>query len=221
LQSTLLGESFLNIAVLGASGRTGVQVITHALAQGHSITAVVRHSEPFGAGHPRLKVVTANVLSAAELKDAVQSADAVCSVLGSTEPRLETRLYSGSMAALLAAMHQVGLGRLIAVTAIPVQPKALSSVAERLLIHPLLNAFFGGAYQDMTRMETMLSASDLDWTVLRPPRLTDGLPTGQYRTAIDARLSGAVKLARADLARALVDAINEPTFIRRAVSVAS
>jgi putative NADH-flavin reductase len=220
-QSTLLGESVLNIAVLGASGRTGVQVVAYALAQGHSVTAVVRHPESFAPRHPRLQTVIANVMSAAGLQGALDAADAVCSVLGSTEPRRDTTLYSGSMAALLAAMPQAGPRRVIAVTAMPVQPQALSSVGERLVVHPLLNVFFGGAYRDMARMETLLSASGVDWTVLRPPRLTDGPATGRYRTAVDARLAGATKLARADLARALLDAINEPSFIRHAVSVAA
>ncbi len=211
----------MNIAVLGASGRTGASLVERALATGYQVTAVVRRPAAFALQHPRLCTVGADLMNASSLADALRGADAVCSTLGSNAPRDATTLYSASMRALLEAMQRIGLRRVVALTAIPAQPKTLSTLAERLVVHRLLNIFFGGSYQDMVRMEQVLSTSDTDWTVLRPPRLLDGPPKGHYRMAVDARLPGALNIRRADLAQAMLDAVEDRTLFGHAVTVAS
>lgn len=69
-------------------------------------------------------------------------------------------------------------------------------------------------------MEARLRASAADWTVLRPPRLTDGPATGRCRTAVDARLRRARSLSRADLALAMLDALGDPRATRAVLTVA-
>ena len=69
-------------------------------------------------------------------------------------------------------LNQVGVRRIVAVTAIPAEPDELKTFMERQVVHRLLRVFFGGGYDDMVRMEQLLRGSDTDWTVLRPPRLT-------------------------------------------------
>jgi len=73
----------------------------------------------------------------------------------------------------------------------------------------------------MKRMEAIVAASDRDWTIFRPPRLVDRPATGKYRTAIDAPLSGAWRITRADLAAAMLAAVNDPTLIRHVVTIAN
>ena len=73
----------------------------------------------------------------------------------------------------------------------------------------------------MVRMEHLLRGSDTDWTVLRPPRLTDATPHDRYRTAIDARLARAGKIPRADLALAVLNAVTDSSLVGQGVMVAS
>jgi putative NADH-flavin reductase len=211
----------MNIAVLGATGRTGAQIVEQALAAGHQVTAAARNHSQIARQHPRLSIVATDVMSASSIAGLLLGTDAVCSAIGSSTPGQPTTLYSASMAVILTAMKRVGIRRIIAVTAIPAEPDALKTAMERMVIHKVLKLFFGGAYQDMALMERILSASDADWTVLRPPRLTDGRATGHYRTAVDTRLPRAVKICRADLARAMLDSIDDPSLIRHAAAVAS
>jgi putative NADH-flavin reductase len=193
----------MKLTVLGATGRTGVQVLDRALAAGHEVTAAVRNPAAVSQQHRLLRVVEADVMSVASIVDAVRGADAVCSVLGSTAPRQPTTLYSASTAAVVSAMNQTGVRRIVAVTAIPAEPDAIKTFTERHVVHRLLHVFFGGGYDDMIRMEQLLRSSDTDWTVVRPPRLTDARPRNQYRKSIDERLAGAGKIPRSTIGHAI------------------
>jgi len=101
----------------------------------------------------------------------------------------------------------------IGVTAAPVAPQAHKSPLERRIVHPLLQLFLGGQYDDMRRMEKLLAASDVDWTVFRPPRLTNAAATERYRTAVDAPLPHNRTVSRADLAAAMLAAAHDPTLV--------
>ncbi len=70
----------------------------------------------------------------------------------------------------------------------------------------------------LERMEGILRASDTEWTVLRPPYLTDEPATGRYRTAVDASVPGG-GLPRGDLARAMLDVLAEAATVRAALGV--
>jgi putative NADH-flavin reductase len=69
-------------------------------------------------------------------------------------------------------------------------------------------------------MEDLLRASDLDWTIFRPPRLTNKPVTGRYRTALGRNLRGGALISRADVAHAMLAAVGQPATIGREVGIA-
>jgi hypothetical protein len=89
-------------------------------------------------------------------------------------------------------MHHAGVRRFVAVSALPVTPRAEVGRAERWVVFPLLSRFLGEMYADMARMEQVLRDSDLDWTIMRPPQLTNKAATGKYRTGINLNRPGNV-----------------------------
>ncbi len=76
-------------------------------------------------------------------------------------------------------------------------------------------------YADLARMEEVLRESDLDWTVVRPPRLTDRSVTGTYRTAYGQNIRRGVFVSRADVAHYMLRALDQPETFRRTVGIAS
>jgi hypothetical protein len=94
-----------------------------------------------------------------------------------------------------------------------------NSSPDRWLVVPLLRIFFGSMYADMTRMEQVLRDSDLDFTIMRPPQLTNKRATGQYRTAINRRLPRARKISRADLAAEMLRVIPDRKTVRATVTL--
>jgi uncharacterized protein YbjT (DUF2867 family) len=75
-------------------------------------------------------------------------------------------------------------------------------------------------YADLARMEDLLRESGLDWTIYRPPRLTNRRLTGRYRTALGRNLRGGVTISRADVAQAMLRALREPGTVRQEVGIA-
>jgi putative NADH-flavin reductase len=214
------GANAVRLSVLGATGGTGQQIIAQAVEAGHHVVAVARRPQAVGAPGPRLTIVSGDVLDPAWRGSGIEGADAVLSALGARTGRAPTNLYSASTAAVLDAMTAHGARRLVCVSATPVGPADQQAWLDRRVAHPILSRLFGGLYADMRRMEEVLAASDADWTVFRPPRLTDGPATGRYRTAVGTQLARAWTLARADLAAAMLAAVTDSSLIGKAVTIA-
>jgi hypothetical protein len=89
----------------------------------------------------------------------------------------------------------------------------------RTLVKPLLNTFLKHGWADMLAMEDVVTASGVDWTVVRPPMLLDGPRTGKIASRLDGNVH-TFTIRRADVAAFLLDAVAEPTLIRAKVSIA-
>jgi uncharacterized protein YbjT (DUF2867 family) len=74
---------------------------------------------------------------------------------------------------------------------------------------------------DLALMEDILRDSGLDWTVVRPPRLTDGPPTGTYRTALGHNLRRGLFVSRADVAHLMLATLDQPAAIGQAIGIAN
>ena len=210
----------MKLTVFGPTGGTGEQILRQALAAGHHVTAIARRPETVAIAHPNLSVIQANVLDRAWRGAGIDATDAVVSALGTQAMRQPATVYSQGTAAIIAAMARNDVTRFVGISAIPLTPNAEKSLLERHAIHPLLQRFFGGGYDDMRRMERLLADSQVTWTIFRPARLTDGPKIGRYRTACDRRLPRAWSISRADLASAMLAAVNDTALYRCAVAIA-
>jgi putative NADH-flavin reductase len=195
----------MRLIVFGSTGGTGIQIVRQARAAGH-IAVTPSHRDT-------------NVTD----RDSVESAlapgyDVVLSALGTQRLNESTTVYSAGAENILAAMSRAGTRRFITISAIPVGPPP--GLLERFIAYPLVYRFFGAAYQDMKRMERIVTASDRDWTIFRPPRLVNRPASGKYRTAIDVPLQNAWQLSRADLAGAMLAAASDSSLTRRIVTIA-
>lgn len=210
----------MRLVVFGSTGGTGEQLIRRALAAGHHVTPVARRPAAVALTHPDLRVLPGDVLEPASLRGVIDGSDAVASAIGS-QGHGPTRVYSEGISNVRAAMRRARVRRLVMISAVPVSAPEQKTTLDRLLIHPLLHRFFGGSYDDLHRMEHgLLDATDVDSTVFRPPQLTDGPATGNYRTALDARLPRARPVSRSDLAAAMIASLADPTLIGHTVTIA-
>jgi putative NADH-flavin reductase len=210
----------MRLTVFGASGKTGRRLVEQALDAGHAVTAVVRDPTRLPIRHPRLQVVTADVLDPAAIAPTVAGADAVVSALGPHPPRNRSSIMSAGTASILAAMRTTGTSRLVVVSAAPVASDDHgTTLAYRLLGGPLLRALLGGLYADMAAMEDTIKRSGVDWTILRPPWLSDRPRTGSWRQAKDGNLRGGARISRADLAAALLASLDDPDAVKATIAI--
>jgi uncharacterized protein YbjT (DUF2867 family) len=215
----------MRVTVIGASGGIGRQVVRQGLAAGHEVTAVVRDSAGSAAaireweslGPVRVAVVSA--LEAEELTDVVAGRDAVVSAPGPHGRAADPTINSRGVRAAVEAMRATGVRRIVAVSAAPVGPPE-SAFVRRVLVRPVLWRVFRVHYEDLERMEQVLRDSGLDWTVVRPPKLTDRPARGAVRTAVDAPVAGARFLSRADVAGEMLRALTDPATAGHALALA-
>jgi putative NADH-flavin reductase len=206
----------MNVIVFGATGGVGHHVVEQALAAGHCVTAVARRPEAIAACHERLKVVRGDVLEPAGISGLVAGRDTVVSALGA-DGLGPTSVYSDGIAAILVEMRAAGVDRLLCLSASGLDPGPLW---QRVLAKPILWRVFKHSYTDLARMEGLVRASGTCWTILRPPRFTDGPRTGRYFTAINQRLTHGSLIARADVADFIVRHLDDPATEQAMVELA-
>jgi putative NADH-flavin reductase len=210
----------MKLAVFGATGGIGRQLVTQALDQGLRVIAFVRDARRLPVEHSALTVITVPGLTdPALLTPAVKGTDAVLSAVG-PRGRKDGPVTSSSIRTILGAMDSVGVKRIIAVSAVPVGPVPKGeSIVNRGLVLPLLRRVLRDNYADLALMEAQLQASNAAWTVIRPPRLIDGPLTGNYRTALGGNVAGGSKVSRAHVAQAMLAALDQPATIGQAIGV--
>jgi len=211
----------MRLVIFGASGATGTQLVSQALAGGHQVTAVVRDPARLAIpAHPDLRVVTADIMDPASILPAVTGADAVLTAAGpsGTGP---TTVIADSVRSIAAAMDKAGTRRLLAVSGSIVADEGESFYLRYALKPVARRTFLRHVCADMREAEAVIAATGLDWTIVRPPALTDGPATGRYRTAVERSLPHGFRVSRADLAACMLSLIGDVAAVRRHVAVAS
>jgi putative NADH-flavin reductase len=162
----------------------------------------------FDIHHERMEVVRGDVLNFSSIEKLMSGKDAVVSALGVSH-RNPTTVYSEGTSNIMKAMRSTGIRRLICLSSAGLDIPADTPFMQRMVIKLILQRMFKNAYEDMARMEDKVRISGLDWTVIRPPRLTNGLKTGKYRTAANQHLLRAKGITRADLADYIVSNLED------------
>jgi putative NADH-flavin reductase len=209
----------MKIVVLGASRGVGRYVVEQALDADFSVTALLRNTAQEYLAHPNLTIQSADARDLLSLQRVLPGHEAIVSTLGPSGLG-KADLYSVTTKNLISAMGRTGIRRIISVSAIGADPDPDLPLhlrwLTRLIVRPILN----NLWTDAARMEKIWAASDLDWTVIRPPRLTHGPLTKQYRTIINARLHHPIKLSRADLADCILKEITNRAAFGARIEVA-
>ena len=207
----------MHLFILGATGGIGRELVGQAIERGHRVTAFVRSPQKLGLPRQGLTVVQGDVRDAQAIAAAVAGHDAVLSAIGPPGPG-RTTITSDSARATLAAMEAACVRRLLVVGVAVLFPDA--GTLARLLRNTLLR----NIADDSAEMERIVKASHLEWTIVRPPRLTNGPLTERYRVADDhlppGAGGGAAKVSRADVARFLLDEAGQPRHVQRIVGIA-
>lgn len=210
----------MRVTVFGANGATGRLLCRQLLDQGHGVVAVTRRPDSFPVDGA--EVVQADATDPAAVTRAVQGADAVLSVLGTPFTRQPITLYSTAGREIVAAMQVAGVRRLAVVTSSAAVrlPQPAGGLLLTHVLEPLVTRTVGRTtYQDMRRLEKLVTESGLDWVVLRPSGLFDHPEVTAYELADDH--APAPFTARADLAAALVQTLTDDSLLRRAWAVST
>lgn len=206
----------MKLLVLGATGGTGLEIVRQAIALRHQVTAFVRSPERLKPFAGQIVIQQGDLLKTAELGEAVRGHDAVLSGFGPRVPiaKADATLLRDFASALTTAMQVTGVRRIVLVSTAFLFKDAI--VPPAYLFGRL---FFPGVVIDATAMEQITMESGLDWTILRPPQLTDKPHTGRYRLRDGHLPPFGFNISRADVADCFLKTLPEPTSIRKILGV--
>jgi putative NADH-flavin reductase len=220
----------VKLALLGATGAVGREVLNQAVVAGHAVTAVVRNPAKLPTHVDVAQQDFANPNNEV-LAAALRDVDAVISAVGPNRAS-QAGIVAPATAAIAHAMDGAGVRRLVVISAAPVgvvpsthrpHPPRYDpgdDLLMRYLLSPLIRRIFGRHYIDLAAMEDLLRDGSLDWTTIRLPRLTDGPLTGTYRTAIDRNVRHGLTISRPDVAHLMLTVLRQPETVRHSVGVA-
>jgi putative NADH-flavin reductase len=203
----------MKIVVFGASRGVGLQVVKQALEAGHTVTAFVRSPEKFEIKHDNQTVFKGDSMDANAVEKVIGGHEAVISALGPTRPPVP-HMMETSAKNIVAGMKKHGVRRLVSTTGAGVrQPEDKPKFVDHF-IGFLLHLLAKDVVLDSAENVKVIQASDLDWTVVRYPRLVNGEHTRKYRVGYVDKDSG-TQLSRADGADFVVKELVEKKWLRK------
>jgi putative NADH-flavin reductase len=206
------------ILIVGASHGTGLEAVRKALAAGHQVRALARSASTIPIEDEKLEKVTGDATDRTALLNALEGVDAVIVTIG-VAPSFAaavsgTRLFSTATRALVDAMKEKGVRRLVVITGIGAgESRGHGGPLYDWVIFPLM---LKRIYDDKDVQEQIIKQSGLDWTIVRPGLLTNGPETGRYRVLLDPAQWRADSISRSDVADFLVKETMERKFVGRA-----
>jgi len=207
----------MNIAVFGATGKTGLEIVKQALEGGHNITAFVRDPARLAIKDKNLNVVAGDVFDTDSVTQAIKGQDAVICALGAGSDLKKTTVRASGTSSIIKGMQQNNVKRLVVITAM--------GVGESWDTLSMFNKFFFATLLKSSRVdheaqEAAVKESGLDWTIIRPSGLVDTPRTGVYDFGenIPAKTS---KIARADVANLIIKVLEQNSSIGKALTISN
>ncbi|XP_071955691.1 uncharacterized sugar epimerase YhfK-like [Antedon mediterranea] len=213
----------LKVVVLGATGKTGSQVVQGALKRGHNVLAVVRNQSKITQKHDNLKVVSGNVMDSDFLAQQFKGSDVVVSCIGTNTPTLfKVTLYTDTMGSILQAMRTAEVKRLVTVTAWGTKYDPQDHGP--FWMEWLLNTFLiGRILRNMSEMEDniMTQCGDIAYTIVRPPGLQDTPGTDKQIIAEERNVLHQTPcfISRVDVARFILDSLESEQWYNMALAI--
>jgi putative NADH-flavin reductase len=204
----------MNLAIFGATGGTGLQVVEQAVAAGHHISVLARDPNKLGDLQTKLNVVIGNVLEPKDVAKALEQAEAVICSLGTTGGNPKDIVSAGTKN-IIEGMKSKGIKRLIVVTSLGVgDSKDQVPFAFKMLMNTVLK----NVMADKNVQEELVRQSGLEYTIVRPGGLSNGAKTGNYKVGTEKTIK-AGQVSRADVAEFILKEISSRKFLHQAVAI--
>ena len=207
----------MRLFIIGATGKTGSELVDLALKQGHRVTAFVRSPEKISARNKRLKVIKGSPEDIPGMAKAMKGQEAVFSALGPKPGEIFTSLKKRAWtmerfaANILSAMKKAKVKKLVLFSSAGLFPH------QDLLVH-FLSALAHHHMKDLKGMEKTVTRSSTDWTIARPAWLGAG-PDENYRAQKNALPPKSLKMTFRALAKFMLDVVEEGTYKRQIVGL--
>lgn len=212
----------MKLALFGATGQTGNYIINEALKQGYDLTVYARDATKLEEFEGRVRVVVGDLKNTHAIEECIHGANAVISALGPNSIKVVgQRPVMNGLMNIIAAMKKFSVRRLIQIsTAAYRDPKDSFDFKAHAMV-TVFRIIANKAYDDIKATGELIAQSDLDWTLVRIPNLKEGSADGKVKTGTYGKTRLSMSLYRGNLARFLVDQVEDKAFIRSAPGISN
>lgn len=205
-----------HIAIIGATGSTGKELVRLALEANYKVSVVVRNPDHFQP-EKDVTAIKGDVTDLVSLELALENIDYVISCFGPTNHRKVGNLMSVGTANIVKACEKNGIKRFVFMSGFVQSDYNELSFLNKLIV-PLFRLYFNQSYKDKIIAEAAIQNSKLDWVIVRAVGLNHTEPTGRYIAGVKTKIYPYL-LSYADCAKCLLDAIEKKSWTRQIVNV--
>ncbi len=210
----------MKIMIIGATGRTGTEVMNQALEAGHEVIAYVRRPE---ALQPRkkLKIVGGQLTDQELMRKTASGCDAIVATLGPKISDRNAKLMTTAVPEIISAAKKANVDRIVILSALGVGETLKNT---RYPYRMGAKTFLKGNFTDHSNGESQLNHSGLKWTTIHPGPLFDGEKT-DHPVIQDAstgyKMPRAPRTYRADVAYVILKVLKSPSTYGKQLLVTS
>ena len=210
----------MKLAIFGATGETGKQLVKQALEKGNKVIAYVRNPSKLKINNECLTIIQGELSEKIAIERAISGMDAVISALG---PRggSKSKPITQGMQNIILAMQKHNVRRLIISSTLSLSdPEDLPDFKSRILIG-LVKIINNAAYEEIINVGKVVQSSNLDWTIIRLPLLNNNTKSGKVKVGYLGRNEVGLKISRADIADFMLKQVQDTKYIRKAPAISN
>lgn len=210
----------MKVFLLGATGKTGSEILKRLVQDNLDVKVLVRSPAKFDLEdiqqlhEGQIEMCEGGVFDLDKLKEFFTGCDLIISALGTGTDNGYTEIYSRGGRNILVAMRSAGIEKLITITSGLIDMSDPST--DNFFMNRIIRPNFNKVYYDQTRWETVLDdTQDINWICVRPTYLTNKPYTGKYRVRSNHCPKGGRKISRADLADFIIKQMSSNEFVHQ------
>ncbi len=202
------------ISVFGASGKTGLCVVKQALANSYKINALCRNPDAIPFKNTSLKIFTGSLLDKIVVHKTIEGSDAVICVFGPMKPYNDI-FCAEATENIITAMLSLGIRRLICQTGALIGKTPVRRSLFMRFLMKTYNGKFPESARDRDMQEELIMKSSMDWTIVKPPRLSNGKRKGKYSTGENLKVSAFSSATREDAADFILSQLESDNYLKK------
>ena len=210
-------EKYNKIAVIGGTGKAGKYLVNQLVSQGFQIKVLMRNPDKFKPDHPSVEKVTGNAINYESVLSLFQGCDAVISTLGQTKG--ESPVFNQSTRNIIQVMNSLNISRYIVITGLTIDTPYDKKGLRTRLLSKIMKLIFPVVIADKQKEYSILSESNLDWTIVRLPLIEQTDSKGTVKQSLTD--CPGKKISATDLACFLIDQLADDQYIRKSPFIAN
>ena len=205
----------MDITIFGGTGISGLLTIEKALKKGHKVTVYARNPSKISLKHNNLYIVEGTLADNTKIENAIKGADAVISLLGPAG-KSKGLVLSNAIKKIIQSMEKNGVKRLIATATPSFRDKEDKFQFGFALGAFMVKALLGDTYNDIVEIGKSISKSNLDWTIVRLPMLSNNNKRSKLHIGyVGDGKTKMFSLTRENLSYFLLEQLEDRKYIRK------